>query len=708
MAARTGSGSRQAEPGAGRGEASGEHAGLRRAVEAALGIFAQGYLAHPENTALRDALRTGRLGAAAFCEELLTLVHRQLFRLAVEERGVAHPAGSFGPAACPTLDAAALDDAALRRALEALSSPPGPAGPEPARRRDLEPEALGAVYEALLEREPRVEVEACALVLGASDATKDHARRTSGSYYTPDDLVRVLLDRALEPLVADTVAAHPDAPAEALLELAIVDPACGSGHFLCAAARRLASHVARLRAPGPASAGDERRALREVVARSVHGVDRSALAVELCRARLWLEVAEPGPPLAQDAHIHRGDALLGWGAAGQDTESPARRHRLDWRLAFPEVFARGGFDLVLGNPPWIAHAGRAAQPLPEGVKAFYRRAYPSFAGYPTTHGLFVTLAARLLRPGGRLGLVVPSSLSELAGYEPTRRAHDELCAFPAELVDFGEGRFPGVTQPCMALVSRRLPGGRTDAPPGEPWPVERPDLDATARGLLARLAALPPLPPELFGERGVQSDPALRAHFRRTSVPRERFDTPIREGTDVRELVLLPPRFHVDRAALGRRIRPAEEFQAVRIVVRQTARYPIAALADGVAFRNSLLAVFDSDTWPAAALVALLNSALVRYLHYQRFRDARQPVMPQVKIGHLRAIPAPPCPTPEALARLAEEGARLSLARTGPGRARTGPCERRALDALVADLYGLDAAERAAVGRWHDEHGPRG
>ncbi|MBI4956017.1 MAG: N-6 DNA methylase [Myxococcales bacterium] len=677
---------------------------LRRAVEAALAVLARGYLTHPDNTAPRDALRTEGLGAAAFLEELLALVHRLLFRLAVEERGLSHPEGLFTPAACPTLDAAALDDRALRSALEALSSRPAPTtGPERARRTDLAPEELGAVYEALLELEPRVDLEACELVLGAPDATKDHARRTSGSYYTPDDLVGVLLDRALEPLVADTVARHPDAPAEALLDLALVDPACGSGHFLCAAARRLASHVARLRARGPASADDERRALRDVVARSVHGVDRSALAVELCRGRLWLEAAEPGQPLALDAHVLCGDALLGWGDAGHDTESLACGHRLHWHLAFPDVFSRGGFDLVLGNPPWIAHAGRAAQPLPDAVKAFYRRAYPSFAGYPTTHGLFVTLAARLLRPGGRLGLVVPSSLSELAGYEPTRRAHDELCAFPAELVDFGEGRFPGVTQPCMALVSRRVPGGRSDAPPGEPWPVERPDLDPTARGLLTRLAALPPLPPELFGERGVQSDPALRAHFRRTSVPRERFDTPIREGTDVRELVLLRPRYHVDRAALGRRIRPAEEFRAVRIVVRQTARYPIAALSDGVAFRNSLLAVFDSATWPAAALVALLNSALVRWAHYQRFRDARQPVMPQVKIGHLRAIPAPACPTPDALARLAEAGARLSLAGGAPSAA-----DRRALDALVADLYGLDAAERAAVARWHDEHGPRG
>ena len=105
----------------------------------------------------------------------------------------------------------------------------------------------------------------------------------------------------------------------------------------------------------------------------------------------------------------------------------ARFHFFHWHLAFPQVFANGGFDLLIGNPPWIAHAGRAAQPLAPQVKAFSKTVYRSFAGYPTTHGMFVERTARLLAPSGGLGLIIPSSLSELPSYEPTRLAHDAVC-----------------------------------------------------------------------------------------------------------------------------------------------------------------------------------------------------------------------------------------------------------------------------------------
>ncbi|HVZ37126.1 MAG TPA: hypothetical protein VG963_32105, partial [Polyangiaceae bacterium] len=97
---------------------------------------------------------------------------------------------------------------------------------------------------------------------------------------------------------------------------------------------------------------------------------------------------------------------------------------------------------------------------------------------------------------------------------------------------------------------------------------------------------------------------------------------------------------------------------------------------------------------------ALLNSALVRWFHYVRFRDARQPILPQLKISHLRALPEPPN-WHAARDRLAALGAGLS-ARPGP----LGAEQRRELDEVVSELYALTAAERALVNDWHARLGP--
>ncbi|MFX5854680.1 hypothetical protein ABTE41_19025, partial [Acinetobacter baumannii] len=94
---------------------------------------------------------------------------------------------------------------------------------------------------------------------------------------TPDSLVQLLLDTTLNPVLDDREAQASD-PAEELLKLTVIDPACGSGHFLLAAARRIATRVARHRAGGIPSAADFRRALREVACRCLYGVDRNPMA----------------------------------------------------------------------------------------------------------------------------------------------------------------------------------------------------------------------------------------------------------------------------------------------------------------------------------------------------------------------------------------------------------------------------------------------
>ena len=341
---------------------------LRGGFEEALLALGQGFLAHPSNQALRKALHEGVLSKKAFFGELLPLAYRLIFLLAIEERGLLHPKGTtkeaeeryalgysvkhlrdrssrraahdrhgdlwealkivfrglsagepalglpalgglFASTQCPHLDAAGLDNRALLGAVFKLCWLKEPNGLSRVNWRDMGADELGYVYEGLLELEPHITQD------GRTFSLLDHRgndRKTSGSYYTPESLVSVLLDSALEPVIADAVAKHPSGAAKALLELAIVDPACGSGHFLLSAARRLATHVARAQATGTPSAEEYRRALRQVVAKCIFGVDLNPMAVELCKVSLWLEAVDPGLPLTfLDSHIQNGNALLG-------------------------------------------------------------------------------------------------------------------------------------------------------------------------------------------------------------------------------------------------------------------------------------------------------------------------------------------------------------------------------------------------------------
>jgi hypothetical protein len=176
---------------------------------------------------------------------------------------------------------------------------------------NLGAEELGSVYESLLELIPRYDAEQLSYTL---DPLPGNERKETGSYYTPTSLVECLLDSALDPLL-DEACGHRtvEERVAALFSLTVCDPACGSGHFLVAAARRLAKRIAAEETgdPEPADAV-VRTALRRVVGRCIYGVDVNPMAAELAKISLWLEALEPGKPLSYlDQNIRVGNSLLG-------------------------------------------------------------------------------------------------------------------------------------------------------------------------------------------------------------------------------------------------------------------------------------------------------------------------------------------------------------------------------------------------------------
>jgi len=174
-------------------------------------------------------------------------------------------------------------------------------------------EELGSVYESLLDFEPSM-TEA-----GGTKSfelvAEGNERRSTGSYYTPPELVAPLIQHALEPVLAERLsdAATKEAKEATILSIKVCDLACGSGHFLLAAARRLGKELAAVRTeadePSPEAV---REAIRDVMTHCIYGVDKNPLAVELCRVALWLESHAAGKPLTfLDHRIRCGDSLVG-------------------------------------------------------------------------------------------------------------------------------------------------------------------------------------------------------------------------------------------------------------------------------------------------------------------------------------------------------------------------------------------------------------
>ncbi len=350
---------------------------LRDGVTDSLRRIGNGFLQHPSNAKLREALESGVLSPERYFQQLLRLVYRLLFLFAAEERNLLHapeatdeqrivfaegyalsrlrdralrrrhydwnqdlwlglqitfqalamgapglglPAlgGLFRADQCPELDGAAIANKHLLEAVRNLAFFRSGRSLVRINYRDMDTEELGSVYESLLELRPVIDVDASPWTFaftsdGNGERAKGSERKLTGSYYTPPALVNELVASTLDPVIAKTVASRPEDPRAAVLALNVVDPACGSGHFLLAAARRLATEIARIESDNKTVDEIARQhALREVARHCIYGVDLNPLAVELCKTALWMETIEPGKPLTfLDSHILRGDSLVG-------------------------------------------------------------------------------------------------------------------------------------------------------------------------------------------------------------------------------------------------------------------------------------------------------------------------------------------------------------------------------------------------------------
>ena len=381
-----------------------------------------------------DALRDATDGKEVY-SDLLALFRQAdkkynsgLFHFSVEKGQSSHP-----DTLTPTLK---IDDKVLKDILANLYYPKSPYA-----FKYIPADILGQVYERFLGKVIRLTAGHQAKV-----EEKPEVRKAGGVYYTPTYIVAYIVKNTVGELLKDK---DPEALKHAPLR--VLDPACGSGSFLLGAYQYLLDwHLDWYMQHDPAKWGRGKNPpvfenhdawqltmekKKEILTSHIFGVDIDAQAVEVTKLSLLLKVVEnPGqlgllterilPDLSEN--IQCGNSLIGPDYYDNqqltmfDSEEQYRVNAFDWQAAFPQVFRDGGFDAVIGNPPYI-RIQAMKEWAPTEVEFYKQRYVAASKGNYDIYVVFVEKGLSLLNSEGRLGFILPHKFFNAQYGQPLRR-----------------------------------------------------------------------------------------------------------------------------------------------------------------------------------------------------------------------------------------------------------------------------------------------
>lgn len=264
----------------------------------------------------------------------------------------------------------------------------------------IDADVLGTVYEQYLG-----EVAATREAM-TSETVRRSKRKAQGIFYTPTFVVRHIVNHTLGQRLRD-------APYVPHARPRVLDMACGSGSFLIEAFECLDRHVATLRSQEKGHREDFSDLVRriEILSECIYGVDKDEQAVAVAKLNLSLKALHTRDRLPMLENVRCGDSLIS-GTSSQLTEAfgqdLASKKAFEWPKEFPKVIEDGGFDIIIGNPPYVR-----IQTLPKDEVAYFNSHYSTATGNYDLYVLFVERALSLLKPGGLLGFILPNKFMQV-------------------------------------------------------------------------------------------------------------------------------------------------------------------------------------------------------------------------------------------------------------------------------------------------------
>ena len=329
----------------------------------------------------------------------------------------------------------------------------------------LSVDIIGSVYERFIGKtvhisagnRPRADVE-----------LKPELRKAGGVFYTPQYIVNYIVEKAVSPLLEGK---NP----KDVAKIKVLDPSCGSGSFLLRVFERVCEHHLKWYAAHPDQRKpelcheDESGSLqltthlkRSILLNNVFGVDIDAQAIEVSMLSLYLKILEgetrsslnrqqrlfPKETFLPDlsSNIRLGNSLISSDFLNEHEEATVQ-NLFDWPSVFPKIMRQGGFDAVVGNPPYVT-----GEFIPDDQISYLKRTYQSAVGKFDLYMVFLERALYLRKPAGYVGFIIPNKFMATGS---GKRLRGLLAAQPiGEIVDFRDSRvFQGVTNyPCILII----------------------------------------------------------------------------------------------------------------------------------------------------------------------------------------------------------------------------------------------------------------